>query len=233
MENMEVEPPYFKMGISWWGKRGLWDNFLHMNALGSGVVNILRQVWRVVRWPIGILAALYVGLVIYELFHLPKVTAATIAAIHAQRLTMADADGKHLPPQPDPKLVDATVEGIDANKNGVRDDVELAIFKKYPNDAKIRAAELQYAMDQQMYLTLVINTETWKAAAVQLDRGYQCIAGTYPRDDLNKLNIVTNMRTSEVETLQYNTAARKLKREDVSKNITSYGLSDGDYCDVM
>ena len=211
----------------------MWDNFLHMNALGSGVVNILRQVWRVVRWPIGILAALYVGLVIYELFHLPKVTAATIAAIQAQHLTMADVDGKHVPPQPDPKLVDATVEGVDANKNGIRDDVELAIFKKYPNDIKIRSAELQYAMDQQMYLTLVINTETWKAAAVQLDRGYQCIAGTYPRDDLNKLNIVTNMRTSEVETLQYNTAARKLKREDVSKNITSYGLSDGDYCDVM
>ncbi len=232
MENMEVEPPYFKMGISWWGKRGLWDNFLHMNALGSGVVNILRQVWRVVRWPIGILAALYIGLVIYELFHLPKVTAATIAAIHTQRLTMADVDGKHLPPQPDPKLVDATVEGVDANKNGIRDDVELAIFKKYPNDAKIRAAELQYAMDQQMYLTLVINTETWKAAAVQLDRGYQCIAATYPRDDLNKFNTVTSMRTDEVEALQYNTKARKLKRENIAENTTSFSLPNNNYCDI-
>ena len=229
---MEVEPPYFKMGISWWGKRGLWDNFLHMNALGSGVVNILRQVWRVVRWPIGILAALYIGLVIYELFHLPKVTAATIAAIHTQRLTMADVDGKHLPPQPDPKLVDATVEGVDANKNGIRDDVELAIFKKYPNDAKIRAAELQYAMDQQMYLTLVINTETWKAAAVQLDRGYQCIAATYPRDDLNKFNTVTSMRTDEVEALQYNTKARKLKRENIAENTTSFSLPNNNYCDI-
>ena len=52
--------------------------------------------------------------------------------------------GTNLPPQPYEPENDATVAGLDKNNNGIRDDVELAIFAKYPKSAKIRAAELQY-----------------------------------------------------------------------------------------
>jgi len=40
-------------------------------------------------------------------------------------------NGHQLPPEPDPVLNDSTLLGIDANGNGVRDDVEIWILNKY------------------------------------------------------------------------------------------------------
>ena len=40
-------------------------------------------------------------------------------------------NGHILPPEPDPKINNSTLLGIDSNKNGVRDDVELWIYKNY------------------------------------------------------------------------------------------------------
>ncbi len=45
-------------------------------------------------------------------------------------------DGVRLPPEPTPEENNATLVGIDSNDNGVRDDVERAIFTTYPT--KIR-----------------------------------------------------------------------------------------------
>lgn len=40
-------------------------------------------------------------------------------------------DGHLLPPEPDPKVNNATLLGVDVNHNGVRDDVERWIYKTY------------------------------------------------------------------------------------------------------
>jgi len=49
-----------------------------------------------------------------------------------QRITIYwEADGHRLPPKPDPKINNATLLGVDVNNNGVRDDVERWIYKKY------------------------------------------------------------------------------------------------------
>jgi hypothetical protein len=42
-------------------------------------------------------------------------------------------NGYTLPPKPDPKINNSTLLGIDANKNGIRDDIERWIVKKYKN----------------------------------------------------------------------------------------------------
>src|ERR1700761_2907630 len=112
----------------------------------------IGRVWFWARWPLSVLVVAYAALVIWRI---PAVTeqqktAATIATINAQKITMADVMGTDLPPVPYEPENDATVAGIDANNNGIRDDVELAIFKEYPNSPRIRAAELQYAMTEQM-----------------------------------------------------------------------------------
>src|SRR3989344_6404543 len=142
-----------------------------MNASG-----VLGRVWGWIKWPIIVLAVAYIAFTIWGVtlvFDRDK-TDAAVAQIHAQKLTLADVMGKNLPQVPDQAENDATVAGIDKNNNGIRDDVELAIFKKYPNSAKIRAAELQYAMTEQMYLTKVTNTETWKAVAEEVGRAQLC-----------------------------------------------------------
>jgi len=39
--------------------------------------------------------------------------------------------GHQMPPEPDPVVNDSTLLGIDVNNNGVRDDVEIWILRKY------------------------------------------------------------------------------------------------------
>jgi len=42
-----------------------------------------------------------------------------------------EVNGHRLPPEPDPKINNATLLGVDINNNGVRDDVERWIYEKY------------------------------------------------------------------------------------------------------
>jgi len=195
---------------------------------------LAQRLWRALRWPVIVLAILFAGLVIARI---PAVTeqertALVVAEIQSQRLTSEHVDGKHLPPPPDPSKADATVEGVDANMNGIRDDVELAIFEKYPNNLQLRAAELQYAMALQTYLTKVFNTETWKAAAIQKSRAYACISETYPRTNLETYLQVTKQRSDEVEMLVLNTDVRRHELKAVDEFTTSYSLPSETLCDV-
>jgi len=197
-------------------------------------MHMVKTIWRWVRWPLLVLVIAYAALVAYRI---PAVgekqrTADTVAAIQAQKVTMADVMGTALPPVPYEPENDATVAGIDKNNNGIRDDVELAIFAKYPNSAKIRAAELQYAMALQTEMTQVFNSDTWKAAAIQDDRSYQCIGETYPRTDLQEFIKITDARSNEVEKLVYNTQMRKDAQYKVSTFTTSFGSPDTDFCDI-
>ncbi|MCH9813496.1 MAG: Ig-like domain-containing protein [Epsilonproteobacteria bacterium] len=64
-------------------------------------------------------------------------------------------NGYTLPPEPDPKINNATLLGVDSNANGVRDDVERYVIKRYAQDPQYpktkTAIALQYAWaDQKM-----------------------------------------------------------------------------------
>jgi hypothetical protein len=61
------------------------------------------------------------------------------------RIALAVVD---LPPDPGSQG-EKTLEGIDSNQNGVRDDVERYIGLHYPDSAKTRAALMQYAQAMQ------------------------------------------------------------------------------------
>ncbi|MDO8552297.1 MAG: hypothetical protein Q7S01_02065 [bacterium] len=187
--------------------------------------SIYRKWWF---WVIAVPFWLFVALLIYRLpFVLEQEkTQEVVAQIHAQKLTLADVMGENLPPPPDPAQVDATVEGIDANGNGIRDDVELAIFKKYPNEAKIRAAELQYAKALQMELTQVFNSETWVAVAQKRGQGFGCVF------DALDGNTDYSKKVTEVEDLVRNTKDRKQKYSNLDAYRTSFKVLSGQDCDV-
>lgn len=197
--------------------------------------NILRRTWRIVRIPLGVLLILYVGLVIYRIpaaFERLK-TEETVARIHAQKLTLADVTGERLPPVPDPSEADATVEGVDANANGIRDDVEIAIFKLYPNSARIRAAELQYARALQMELVEVFNSETLVATIQEESRGSGCLFDTTSGMILTERNRVTQARKAEIYDFSFNTDERKQKHGDIfEKYMTSHGDWGNSNCDI-
>jgi len=193
-------------------------------------------------WAGIIILVLYLGLVIYRI---PAVlekqkTEETVTRIHAARLTLADVMGENLPPPPDPVLKDATIQGIDANGNGIRDDVELAIFEKYPDSARVRAALLQYAKALQMELVEVFNSETLVAAIQEEERADFCIAETAPQlsssssaEDMRKVFALTDQRSREVGDLVLNTAERKQRYEEIFQHMTSYGSLEEKSCDIF
>ncbi len=161
-----------------------------------------------------------------------------VAKIHATKLTLDDVMGKNLPPDPGTEA-DKTVQGIDANKNGIRDDVELAIFKEYPNSAKTRAVLLQYALALQMgVLQPIVNKETVTEVVTEQSRGSQCVGDELvPRSpsgssrtysDVEKINAFIDF----VEEIQLNTEGRKESQNSFYKYLGSYSDSTNAVCDI-
>jgi hypothetical protein len=182
----------------------------------------LHAIWRWVKWPLLLLALAYAVLVVYRVPAAmeKQKTQSAVAEIHAAKITMADVTGDtKVQLNVDQATYDATVAGIDTNHNGIRDDVEIAIFKKYPDSPKIRAAELQYALAEQMYLTRVFNTETWKAVAEEVGRADLCVL-----DSKGDWNFIEN--------LIFNTQIRKAAKTLAFTFTTSYGPKSGPTCDV-
>lgn len=144
--------------------------------------------------------------------------------INSTVLTMADVMGTNLPKIPDEELNNSTIEGIDANNNMVRDDVELAIFEKYPNSAKMRAALLQYAQVLQLELTAVNSEEVMKVSLAKHGEAFACLFSiTNELSYQNRLDI-----EQVVEDLVLNTGMRENQYDVVyRKYMTSFSSSNG------
>jgi hypothetical protein len=137
----------------------------------------------------------------------------------------------------------------------VRDDVELEIHRLHPDSAKIRAAQLQYAMALQSQLTNVFSEKTLVAALQESGRGHHCIDSTNETDfsfiegkDISNLtqeeldrgnklskehDAIVEPLFKEVEDLVLNTDNRKLAYEQTYDYMTSYGgSSKPSRCDI-
>ena len=190
-----------------------------------------------------IILVLYIGVVIYRIPAAVERQRAEriVPQIHNQKLTMDDVMGTHLPPEPDSALNNSTLEGIDVNRNGIRDDVELAIFKLYPDSAKIRSGALQYAKAMQMYFRKdITNSEIFVAVIQEDGRGGGCFYHSLPRIDfeageeaINKAFAIKDAKDEEIQNLVFNTEIRKNKKEEeFKKYMTSYGDIGGSDCDI-
>lgn len=150
--------------------------------------------------------------------------------IHATKLTLDDVMGKNLPPDPGADA-DKTVEGIDANKNGIRDDVELAIFKEYPNSAKTRAVLLQYALALQMEVTRsMVNSWTVGAVVDRQDESFFCV-GRVMNGGLYSLLEDDDTILQFVHSKQLNTEIRKVAHKDFYSHLKSGALGKSE-CDI-
>jgi hypothetical protein len=157
-------------------------------------------------------------------------TQATVEFINSKKIVLYDVYGNNLPPQPDQALNDSTIEGIDANNNYIRDDVELAIFAKYPDSAKIRAAELQYAQALQLELTQVFDSGTLTEAIQKENLAYNCL-GQSLKQIYNSDSNLDNYK-KEIINIVLNTAARKQKMSNVFDYLTGHGYQGGQKCDI-
>ena len=196
---------------------------------------------KILKWGGISIGVAFAALVIYRMFYLrsERKTQEQVAKIHATKLTLDDVMGENLPPPPGADA-DKTVQGIDTNKNGIRDDVELAIFKEYPDSAKTRAVLLQYALALQMEVTqTIVNTGTVTEVATEQGRADTCVADTLvPRKSPESSRVYSDIEKIDgfinfVENKQFNTDARKKFHHDFYENkLGSYGDSTNDMCDI-
>lgn len=155
-----------------------------------------------------------------------------VAKIHATKLTLDDVMGKNLPPDPGAEA-DKTIAGIDANRNGIRDDVELAIFKEYPDSAKTRAVLLQYALALQMEVVQpMVNGGTVGEIANKEDRAFFCVAKIVP--EKGEGGVITAMETygKFIFGKQFNTEIRKKAHKDFYSHLNSGRIDDSISCDI-
>ena len=195
---------------------------------------IMKNFKRVAKWVGLVLVVSFVALFVSRMFHVYNLekTEEQVAKIHATKLTMDDVTGKSLPPDPGAEA-DKTVAGIDANKNGIRDDVELAIFKEYPDSAKTRAVLLQYALALQMEMTLpILNKETVTASIEDNEsRAEMCLWNLSSRSDMDKFSADLEKYRNFIKQQQINTEERKKYVHNFYKNMGSYSASN-EGCDL-
>ena len=106
-----------------------------------------------------------------------KVTDNADATASAQTtIRIAEIDAATLPPEPDAEAGRQTVQGIDTNSNGVRDDVEHSLYRLYPLDTPRREMLLIGAQAVQMELLAAGSENPQSAGDVASRRSAEFIA---------------------------------------------------------
>jgi len=204
--------------------------------MDTNTKKIVKKGARILKWVMVVFVVLLVARLPFYLRN--ENTKEQVAKIHATKLTMDDVMGVNLPPDPGAEA-DKTVAGVDANKNGIRDDVELAIFKEYPNSAKTRAVLLQYALVLQMEVTQPFeNTVNVTEVVREEDRAHSCVADALvPRETPESGRSMTDVKKIEnyirsIESKQFNTKERKFTKSNFYENLRSFGPLDEVVCDI-
>jgi len=189
---------------------------------------------KILKWVGIVIVGGFVVLVIVRMFVLDakEKTEKQVTKIHATKLTLDDVMGKNLPPEPGAEA-DKTVAGVDANHNGIRDDVELAIFKEYPDSARTRAVLLQYALAFQMEVTQpMINAGTVGAVANEQDRAFFCSAKLVDEKGGEGAVMTAIEKYGKfVSVLQFNNENREKAHKDFYSHLES-GTTGESSCDI-
>ncbi|GIT98512.1 hypothetical protein [Sulfurovum sp. TSL1] len=119
-------------------------------------------------------------------------------------------NGYELPPEPDPKINNSTLLGIDSNNNGVRDDVERYIIKTYSKEKITIEIGFQVARAYNAVIEHPENAwETYKIMDAALDcESYFRVFAKYLGDPLllNKNEYI--LTSKRFKSIQLNTKER-------------------------
>ena len=131
----------------------------------------------------------------------------TLVYVSASANTLV-INGHVLPPEPDPKVNNATLLGVDVNHNGVRDDVERWIYETYKDKHPIY---IDIAMQAGRAYKQVLETpERAKEIRKSVNAPYFC--GSYYMNYtkiFHKPVLVHERIDSPVKSKYFNTKARK------------------------
>lgn len=128
-----------------------------------------------------------------------------------------------------PKLErDASIAGVDADANGVRDDVEAYIAGNYASEAE-RAAAMQYAKGMQAALLVdTSNIAAVKEVKRQMSRALHCVYDKFGGGTKQPATV-----NEELRAISTNTKQRLLAYLAYNKALdgTSWAMPEGDTCE--
>jgi len=127
--------------------------------------------------------------------------------------------GHTLPPEPDPIVNNATLLGVDSNDNGVRDDVERAIYKKY--DKKLHAL---FLMDGAKQFQKVLTQPIENAKDIEKDISRTTDCKVYLRRIDSRIKSDEFNYTGYLADVTFNNIERTARYLDFNK-----ALSGGNY----
>jgi hypothetical protein len=206
--------------------------------------DIFKSLGPILKWVLvslsTIIIILFITFIIIRFYHFKNLERdqKQIDIIHSTKIDLKDVTGENLPGIPESP--DETIGGVDINSNGIRDDVELAIFGKYPDSAKTRAALLQYAQVWQMILTEDFNHEEIATEIAREDsRADACLADTIsPRESPESFRDYADLLKIDehiffLENLQFNTEQRIKIKENFYKKVRSFSdIENKQKCDL-
>lgn len=113
-------------------------------------------------------------------------------------------------PKIDPNI-NKTLLGIDSNKNGIRDDVEVAIYNRYPTNKQMRQVAYQLAIADQKKLEVVSKSPIDERAAKNVSINFTDKAVSCTNFHSNKTGneINTGSLFKFIDAIVFNTRERK------------------------
>ncbi|RUM62499.1 MAG: hypothetical protein DSZ03_06640, partial [Sulfurimonas sp.] len=122
-----------------------------------------------------------------------------------------EVNGYRLPPEPDPKINNATLLGIDVNNNGVRDDVERWIYETYNHPIE-RGLFMQSA---RAYQIVIVDPSKAHETVKYSDATLSCIFyWRYDALDNNESFLLDKNKDriaiKELKKIQFNSIARHI-----------------------
>lgn len=169
----------------------------------------LYQLWRYARWLLLTIIAVCIAWWVYATAKYYP-TLGALEEIQARMVTMSDVRGEHLPPTRTEAEYTATLEGLDENGNGIRDDVERAIIATEGDTLQMRAAKLQYAQALQLYFTHVRDGKTLAQVIYKLSAAHECLDRHLPQTsgDFGAFIDASQANVTILEKLEFNTDTR-------------------------
>ncbi|GIT97183.1 hypothetical protein [Sulfurovum sp. TSL1] len=118
-------------------------------------------------------------------------------------------NGHILPPEPDPKINNSTLLGIDSNNNGVRDDVERWIYKTYKHPIE-RGMMLQEANRLQTQISDISQAHKYVKLS---DKSLSCEYYLEKTYEWFKVKYYYTSTSKEIKKIQFNTIKRRVAYE--------------------
>ncbi len=130
-------------------------------------------------------------------------------------------DGHELPPEPDEKINNSTLLGVDVNNNDVRDDVERWIYKTYYHPIE----RGMFMQSSRAYQKIIVNPENAHKTVKYSDNAFSCREYMINSIPELKSKYEYSYPTKKLKSMQFNTPKRYIAYDRYNREFNGEVLN--------